>query len=214
MVWRFVYHFWSGSWLLMRLFIFIRYFIINDHYKASPIKIPQIAREKLYWLKIVLQPRLLWRESNLNFFSYILNSNFWLCNRYFSSYYKLTFYSKMDAEIHFSGTIYQARQHILMFVTHMETTPHWWRAANFDRCSVLMAIEQRGFFRVLRLLWHGASVYNGHLRGPVTPSPSTTHFKVITKFYSKNIKRNVEKTPMKSTRFLYTKSRCTFFLFT
>ena len=147
MVWRFVYYKLISFlvWVLTRLFIFIRYFIINDHYKASPIKIPQIAREKLYWLKIVLQPRLLWRESNLNFFSYILNSNFWLCNRYFSSYYKLTFYSKMDAKIHFSGTIYQARQHILMFVclflwtfsptreffTYMETSQLIAKGCNF-----------------------------------------------------------------------------------
>ena len=43
-----------------------------------------------------------------------------------------------------------------------------WRAANFDLCSALMAIEQWGFFSVLHLLWHGASVYDGHLRGPVT----------------------------------------------
>ena len=31
-----------------------------------------------------------------------------------------------------------------------------------------MAIEQWGFFSVPHLLWHGSSVYNGHLRGPVT----------------------------------------------
>ena len=46
-----------------------------------------------------------------------------------------------------------------------------WRAANFDLCSAHMAIEQWGFFRVPHLLWHGASVYNGHLRGPVTLTP-------------------------------------------
>ena len=39
-----------------------------------------------------------------------------------------------------------------------------WRAANFDLCSALMAIEQWGFFSVPHLLWHGASVYNGHFR--------------------------------------------------
>ena len=43
-----------------------------------------------------------------------------------------------------------------------------WRAANFDLCLELMAIEQWGFFSVPHLLWHGAFVYNGHLRGPVT----------------------------------------------
>ena len=43
-----------------------------------------------------------------------------------------------------------------------------WRTANFDLCCALMAIEQWGFFSVPHLLWHGASVYNGLLRGPVT----------------------------------------------
>ena len=47
-----------------------------------------------------------------------------------------------------------------------------WRAANFDLCSALMAIEQWGFFSVPHLLLHGASVCNGRLRGPLTPSPS------------------------------------------
>ena len=42
-----------------------------------------------------------------------------------------------------------------------------WTAANFDLCSVLMVIEQRGFFSVPHLLWHRAYVYNGHLRGDV-----------------------------------------------
>ena len=42
------------------------------------------------------------------------------------------------------------------------------RASNFDICSALMAIEQWGFLSMPRLLWHGASAYNGHLRGPVT----------------------------------------------
>ena len=43
-----------------------------------------------------------------------------------------------------------------------------WRAANFDLCSALMAIEQWGFFSVPHLLWQGVSVYNG---GPVTLAP-------------------------------------------
>ena len=36
------------------------------------------------------------------------------------------------------------------------------------RCSALMTIEQWRFCSVPHLLWHGASVYNGHLEGPVT----------------------------------------------
>ena len=46
-----------------------------------------------------------------------------------------------------------------------------WRVANFDLWSAIMAIEQWGYFSVPRQLWHGASVYNGHLRGPVTLTP-------------------------------------------
>ena len=48
-----------------------------------------------------------------------------------------------------------------------------WRAANLDLCSALMAIiEQWGFFSVPHLLWHGASIYDGHLQGPVTITPN------------------------------------------
>ena len=43
-----------------------------------------------------------------------------------------------------------------------------WRAANFDLCSALSAIDQWGFFSVPHLLWHVTSVYNGHIRWPVT----------------------------------------------
>ena len=38
----------------------------------------------------------------------------------------------------------------------------------FYLCSAHMAIEQWGSFSVPHILWHGASVYNGHLRRPVT----------------------------------------------
>ena len=43
-----------------------------------------------------------------------------------------------------------------------------WRVVNFDLYPALMAIEQLGFFSVPHLLWHGASVYDGYLRRPVT----------------------------------------------
>ena len=46
-----------------------------------------------------------------------------------------------------------------------------WRAANFDLCSALMAIEQWGFFSFPHLLWHGAFVHYGHHRGPMTLTP-------------------------------------------
>ena len=44
-----------------------------------------------------------------------------------------------------------------------------WRAAKFDICSALMAIEQWGFFSVQ--LWQGTSVNNVHLRGPMALKP-------------------------------------------
>ena len=43
-----------------------------------------------------------------------------------------------------------------------------WRTAHFDLYSALMSIEQWGFFSVPHVLWHRASVHNGHRRGPVT----------------------------------------------
>ena len=46
-----------------------------------------------------------------------------------------------------------------------------WRAANFDLCSALMAIEKWEFFNVQHPLRHGPTVYNGHLWGPVTLTP-------------------------------------------
>ena len=50
---------------------------------------------------------------------------------------------------------------------------HWrWRAVKFDLCSTFKAIERWGLFSMPYLLWYGTSVYNGHLRGPVT----ITHF--------------------------------------
>ena len=57
------------------------------------------------------------------------------------------------------------------FFTHLATSPLPRTAANFDLNSELMAIEQWRFFSVPHILWHGAFVYNGHLRGPVTLTP-------------------------------------------
>ena len=63
------------------------------------------------------------------------------------------------------------------FVPVENFSPIWrqhhqrWRAANFDLCSALLASEQWGFVGVAHLLWHGASVYNAHLRGHVTLIP-------------------------------------------
>ena len=57
----------------------------------------------------------------------------------------------------------------LDFFTHMETSPllvkgcKFWPVLN-THCHWAVRV----FFSVPHLLWHGASVCNGHLRGPVT----------------------------------------------
>ena len=45
------------------------------------------------------------------------------------------------------------------------------RASNFDVYSSFMAIELWWLFSVPHPLWHGTSVYNGHLWGPMTLKP-------------------------------------------
>ena len=50
-------------------------------------------------------------------------------------------------------------------LTYGNLTINWWRAANCDLCSALIAIKQWGHLSVPHLLWHGAYVNNGHPRG-------------------------------------------------
>ena len=57
------------------------------------------------------------------------------------------------------------------FFTHMEAPPFPVKDLKFWPISAHMAIEQWGFFSVPQLLWHGASVYNDHLRELVTLTP-------------------------------------------
>ena len=58
------------------------------------------------------------------------------------------------------------------FFTHLKTSPLPMKGcAILDLYSALMTIMISGFFNVQRLLWQGPTVYNGHLRGPVTLTP-------------------------------------------
>ena len=61
---------------------------------------------------------------------------------------------------------------------------YWWRAANFNLCSALIAIEQWGFFSVQHLLWHKASVYNCHFWGPVTLTPCQSCIMLILYYFN------------------------------
>ena len=58
--------------------------------------------------------------------------------------------------------------HSRNFHLNMETSPLPVKCESFYLYSALIAIEKWGFFSVPHLLWLGASVYNGHLRGSVT----------------------------------------------
>ena len=96
--------------------------------------------------------------------------------RYFSKYGRLLFsrmvLDKMDSEARFWRFcvsrlfVWGLSSHSRIF--HVDTSP---LPVKFDLCSALMAIDQWGFFSVSHLLWHGAYVYNGHLRGPVKLTP-------------------------------------------
>ena len=57
------------------------------------------------------------------------------------------------------------------FFTHWRRHHCRWKAAKFDLCSALMAIEQWGFFRVPHLLWHGVSedTWHSHLLPSIRP---------------------------------------------
>ena len=64
--------------------------------------------------------------------------------------------------------LFRVFRHTREFLLICRRHHYWWRAENFELCSALMAIERWGFFSVPHLLLHGASVYKGHLWGPVT----------------------------------------------
>ena len=69
--------------------------------------------------------------------------------------------------------VYHPTQEIL---THMETSPLPLKSCKF--WPMLGTHGHWGFFSVPHLLWQGASVYNGHLRGPKTLTPVAGHLAV------------------------------------
>ena len=70
-----------------------------------------------------------------------------------------------------------------------------WKTANVDLCSALMTIEQWGFFSVPHLLWHGVSVYNGHLRGLVTPVAERLAVELLLPVFTNRVYRDRESNP-------------------
>ena len=63
-------------------------------------------------------------------------------------------------------------QSFFFYIFHMETSPLSIKGLKFLSMLGTQAMEQWGFFSVSQLLWNGASVYNGHLRGRVTLTPN------------------------------------------
>ena len=93
----------------------------------------------LYWINVnPLHPRMLFAIFICHWSS---GSGDFVCVGFFRSYWRI---------IHSYGDV----------MHHYR-----WKAANYDLCLVLIAIEQWKFFSVPHLLWHGSSVDNGHLRG-------------------------------------------------
>ena len=79
----------------------------------------------------------------------------------------------------FINSIFSVRLLIFCFMSNARifhssgnvTITMQWKASNLTFAPHFMAIEQWGFLSVPHLLWHRASVYNGHLQGPVTLTP-------------------------------------------
>ena len=64
------------------------------------------------------------------------------------------------------------------FLTHIETSL---LPVNGCKCRSMLGTHDHWagrFFSVPHLLWHGTSIYNGNLRGPVTLTPIAEHLAV------------------------------------
>ena len=68
----------------------------------------------------------------------------------------------------FTFSFFEVLQPIRDFSLILSLHQYRWRASDFYLYSALMSIEQWGFFCIPHLLWNVTSVYNSHLRGPVT----------------------------------------------
>ena len=88
-----------------------------------------------------------------------------------------------------------------------------WRASNFDLCLAFMAIDQWEFFIVAHVLWHGASVYNGHLRDTHTYWRVFCSGAVTTCFYGLSLPRLGFENPtfrLRDSDLMFT---CVFYMF-
>ena len=104
------------------------------------------------------------------------------CNLYFylQNWYIYTFISLKVHLAYLNNFLYEF---FFMWGFHSFGDHSPWRATNFDLYSALIAIRQRGFFYVPHLPWHGPTLYNGHLRGPVTLTPVTERLAVQRLYY-------------------------------
>ena len=65
----------------------------------------------------------------------------------------------------------KSERYICLYDVHMETSPLPVKGCTFWPMLGAYGLGQWGFFSVPVQLWHGASVYNGHLRVSVTLIP-------------------------------------------
>ena len=109
---------------------------------------------------------LIFNRKNSWITSYFFQTNVLFLKHFLNLKYTLIFYIYVQAECLYVclGFIIPLKRFSFILRCHH----YLWKAVYFDICSALMAIEHWGFFSMPHLLWHEASVYNGHLRGPVT----------------------------------------------
>ena len=107
-------------------------------------------------------------------FMIIISENPWhshiLPNIWQWSCHLLRAYKKICLFVCLFVVCWEFSSHSRIFQTYGDVTITGERfvISNFELCSALMAIEKWGFFSVPHLLWHGPSVYNGHLQGTGT----------------------------------------------
>ena len=128
----------------------IRDFMVELVKRVDPITISQCLI--LYWTKIMQQIM----HNHKIFKTFIM---LWRNNVYNEeTRFDVLFFENSKCLFRLFGFFRSTREFLYIWRRHH----YWWRAANFDICSALMAIEQWGFFSVPHLLWQGASVCNGH----------------------------------------------------
>ena len=136
-------------------------FLQQDDGESVAKDIMEIVRESSCW--ICLQANV-WQCIVLIYGHWIYSWRFFLLKINWSV--KALFCFKFEI-VYFFPFVWGLSSHSRIFHSYGDVTITTMTSKNFDLYSALMAIEQ-WIFDMPYLLWHGPTLYNGHLRGPVT----------------------------------------------